>query len=482
MATGRSRCLDCLQDLERHNSRQDHAVDRLHGDRCWLSPDARSSYRESCIEAFAGHRWGPLAGCCLAGDGTCCCNGVESILSLRASSQLGPQLLLHRWKRSRMPLVGLNDRCSEAHVFHFSAACHAVDRWAHYQATLAAAVAYRQERDHTSQPTSGFCFACNSRHVAQEASSWLHREPLEAAGLTRWHSPLAAISGAIAGCCHITRSGNILAALWIHFALEPSFPMPLGASFDWYLGWFLGGAISQENHPEKSILSRARDWSYPSTCCWGCREVEEPGLLSSSGQASRWVIAWSGKAPGPPLCRAHSHPRNRPRRIRPGRNYASGSRQVCWPSGVSLTLRSWVRPLPFDWPLSFSSSSRCSHLWRLTHPASCYLLAISSFGHGQASPLTLYSSKIFGLELPLCQPHAPYLPGPAFCSFWRLRHCCWLTPTFLEADLSGGLALLPLQSGCCRRCKTPLDSTQPSSACCPYLSVTWCPSLPSCRS
>lgn len=93
-------------------------------------------------------------------------------------------------------------------------------------------MAYRQERDHTSQPTSGFCFACNSRHVAQEASSWLHRGPLEAAGLTRWHSLLAAISGAIAGCCHITRSGNILAALWIHFALEPSFPMPLGASSD----------------------------------------------------------------------------------------------------------------------------------------------------------------------------------------------------------------------------------------------------------
>jgi len=45
-------------------------------------------------------------------------------------------------------------------------------------------------------------------------------------------SLLVAISDEITGCCHITRSGNILAALWIHFALEPSFPMPLGASFD----------------------------------------------------------------------------------------------------------------------------------------------------------------------------------------------------------------------------------------------------------
>jgi hypothetical protein len=112
-----------------------------------------------------------------------------------------------------MPLAGLNDRCSEAHVFHFSAACHAVDRRAHYQATLAAAVAYRQERDHTFQPTSDFCFACNFHHVVQVASSWLHREPLVVIGLTSLRSLLAAISGAITGCCHTTRFGHILAAL-----------------------------------------------------------------------------------------------------------------------------------------------------------------------------------------------------------------------------------------------------------------------------
>jgi len=98
-----------------------------------------------------------------------------------------------------MPLAGSNDRCSEAHVFHFSAACHGLDHRAHCQATLAAAVVYRQERAHTFLPTSDFCFACNSRHVAQVASSWLHRELLAAIGLTSLHSLLVAISEAITG-------------------------------------------------------------------------------------------------------------------------------------------------------------------------------------------------------------------------------------------------------------------------------------------
>ena len=175
MATGRCRCLGYLQDLEKHSNHQHPAVDKLHEDRCWLSPDARSSYRGSCTEAFADHRWELLAGCCLTDGGTCCCTGVESILSLPVSSQSGQQLLHHRSRRPRMPLAGLNDHWPEARVFHFSAACHVLNLRAHYQATLAAAVACRQEQDHTYQPASDFCFACNFHHVAQVASSWFQR-------------------------------------------------------------------------------------------------------------------------------------------------------------------------------------------------------------------------------------------------------------------------------------------------------------------
>jgi hypothetical protein len=60
-------------------------------------------------------------------------------------------------------------------------------------------VVNRQARAHTFQPTSDFYFACNFHHEAQVASSCLQRELLVAIGLTRWHSLLVAISGAITG-------------------------------------------------------------------------------------------------------------------------------------------------------------------------------------------------------------------------------------------------------------------------------------------
>lgn len=227
-----SRCSGCHRDLERHSSLLDLAEDRLHVDRCWLSLGARSSYRGSCIEGFADHRWEPLAGCCLADDGTCCCNGVESILSQLASSQLGQQLLLHRSRCSRMPLAGLHGRCSEAHGFHFFAVCHGFNHRAHCQAAWVATVVCRQVQAHTSLPASDFCFACNFHHVAQVAFSWLHRELLVAIGSTSLHSLSVAIGAAIAGWRHTVHSKHILAALLNHFALKPSFLMPLGASFD----------------------------------------------------------------------------------------------------------------------------------------------------------------------------------------------------------------------------------------------------------
>jgi hypothetical protein len=114
-------------------------------------------------------------------------------------------------------------------------------------------------------------------------------------------------------------------------------------------------------------------------------------------------------------------------------------------------------------------------------PASCYLLAISSFGPGQESPSTLHSSEISGLGLPLCRPHALCLPGLASCSFGRLlQRCCWLSPAFPAVGPGDGLAL-PLLRGCLRY-TTPLGSIQPSPACRSYLFETWCPALPSCRS